>query len=70
MENPVKIPSEIDAEIATLGCIFLEPSVFETVNSVLMVDDFYDNKNRLIFKAILDLNNNGQVVDVTTVTGY
>ena len=70
MENIIKSPSEVDAEIATLGCIFLEPSVFENVNSILMVDDFYDTKNKLIYKAIVNINNNNQVIDPVTVSGY
>lgn len=69
MENPIKIPSEVDAEIATLGCIFLEPSIFETVNASLTTDDFYDSKNKIIFKAILELTNEGKQIDPTTVAG-
>ena len=70
MEQVIKTPSEVESELATLGCIFLEPSIFETVNSILQTDDFYDPKNRLIFKAMLDLFNDGQVIDPTTVTSY
>ncbi|MBQ9448757.1 MAG: replicative DNA helicase [Acholeplasmatales bacterium] len=70
MEQVVKTPCDVESELATLGCVFLEPSIFETVNSILQPDDFYEPKNRLIFKAMLDLFNESQVIDPTTVTSY
>lgn len=66
MKAPV-VPFEKEAEIALLGCIFLDQNIIYQVSDLLSGDDFYDQKNRLIYKAMLDLSRNGRGIDATTV---
>ena len=66
MQGP-NIPCNIEAEIALLGCIFVDENVVLQVSDMLIPDDFHDAKNRLIFKTILNLSREGKKVDVTTV---
>ena len=66
MDEP-KIPSEVEAEIALLGCAFLDSGVFETIYGYLKADDFYDAKNRMIFHSMMELYNGRISIDITTV---
>ena len=65
--NTPSIPCDIDAEIALIGCIFLDENVITEVSDILAPEDFYDAKNRMIYRAMLRLSNSGKNVDVTTV---
>ena len=49
-----KVPQEIEAEIAVLGSIFMEPNLILQVD--LAIDDFYDSRNKLIYKAMKKLS--------------
>ena len=65
-----KIPHNPEAEKAVLGSMIEnENSRIEAI-STLSVDDFYGEKsaNRDIFRATVNLNNKGKVVDITTLT--
>ena len=61
------VPCNVEAEIALIGCIFVDENIVLQVSDMLIPDDFYDPKNRLIFKTILNLSKEGKNVDVTTV---
>ncbi|MGM9969935.1 MAG: replicative DNA helicase [Anaeroplasma sp.] len=66
MNTPI-IPCEIDAEIAVIGCIFLDQNIIYKVSDILSPEQFYDIKNKLIYSTMLDLSKKGQGIDVTTV---
>ena len=66
MEN-LQIPSEVEAEVALLGCAFLDSSVFETIYGYVKPEDFYDAKNKIIFRAMMDLYNQRMGLDLTTI---
>jgi replicative DNA helicase len=67
---PVKqVPSAIEAEIAVIGSIFMEPSSIIIARDSISSDDFYDIKNKLIYKTMILLNDAGMSVDVATVVG-
>ena len=42
MNAPIKIPSELEAEKAVLGGIFMDQSVLVQVIDMLTYDDFYE----------------------------
>ena len=67
MNNQKAIPCELEAEIAIIGCIFLDTNVIYQVVDVLIPEDFYDAKNRLIYKTMVSLSKNGKGIDPTTV---
>ena len=60
-------PQNIEAEQAVLGAIFLNNDSLLTAIEYLHVDDFYRHAHQLIFKAMLDLNDQGSIVDAVTV---
>ena len=70
MNAPIKIPSELEAEKAVLGGIFMDQSVLVQVIDMLTYEDFYDAKHRIIYKAMQELANERKTVDPTTVLSY
>ena len=65
--NAPMVPCEIEAEIALIGCVFLDENIIYQVSDLLAVEDFYDSKNRLIYKTMLQLSKSGKNIDATTV---
>lgn len=61
-------PQHVEAEQAVLGAMMISPDAVSDVAERLEADDFYRNSHQLIFHAIQDLYEQGQPVDVITVT--
>jgi replicative DNA helicase len=64
-----KVPPHNDeAEQAALGAVLLDNDTIDTALEYIKPDDFYSNANRRVFKAILNLYNQGQQrADIITV---
>ncbi|MBO0958425.1 replicative DNA helicase [Neobacillus sp. MM2021_6] len=62
------LPQNIEAEQAVLGAIFLEPSALTLASEILIPEDFYRASHQKIFNVMLHLNDQGQAVDLVTVT--
>lgn len=60
-------PQAIDLEKAILGAIMMDSSCLPTVTNMLFEDAFYRNEHQLIFKAIMNLYDAMQNIDVLTV---
>jgi replicative DNA helicase len=66
-DNPPKtVPNNIDAEAALLGGLLIDPNSRHNING-LQVEDFYLQKHRWIFTAIMDMHRNGEAVDYVTL---
>ena len=63
----LKVPCELEAEGAILGCVFLDQNVIYQIADLLDPDDFYDSRNRFIYKAMIQLSKDGRGIDPTTV---
>ena len=63
----LQIPKNIEAEIALIGCVFVDENVMAQVSDELLPEDFYDSKNKLIFKTMLQLYKEKKNIDVATV---
>lgn len=61
-------PHNIDAEQSVLGALLLDNSAISKVVRYLRPDDFYMESHRVIFDAILELEESGQAADLVTVT--
>ena len=66
----IKVPHEEEAEAAVIGCIFMDENIIVDVQDRLGPDDFYFDKNKIIYKAMLDLFNKGTKVEPLTVISY
>lgn len=61
-------PQNIDAEQAVLGGILLDNTALDRVVDLVVSDDFYRESHRRIFRAMLELNQRGEPVDVLTLS--
>ena len=52
------LPSDIEAEMSVLGVSFLNKESLEKISDEVTEDMFYSDKNRTIFKAIINLYKN------------
>ncbi len=60
-------PQDILAEQSVLGAIFLDESKLVYVREYIEPADFFKYANRLIFQAMIDLSDRGDVIDATTM---
>ena len=66
MANRV-LPHDNEAEMSVLGVAFLSKAALETISDEVTEDLFYNDKNRIIFKAIINLYKDNNPIDATTV---
>ena len=60
-------PNDNDAEMSVLGVAFLNAEALEKICDEVTEDMFYNEKNRIIFKAIVSLYRDHNPIDLTTV---
>lgn len=60
------VPSNIDAEAALLGALLIDHEAVKHIDG-LQADDFYLQKHRWIFTAVMDMHRNGEAVDYVTL---
>ena len=64
MENEIhKIPSSDDSEKAVLGSVLINSDEMSSVQDILVVNDFYNPRNKTIYKAMLDISAEGHIID-------
>ncbi len=64
----MNMPFSLEAEQSVLGAILLDSACLPEVREILVSGEpFYAVNNRMIYEAILDLDNAGQPVDFVTV---
>ncbi|MHA8138081.1 replicative DNA helicase [Lactobacillaceae bacterium Scapto_B20] len=63
-------PQNIDAEKAVLGAIFLDTESLPEAMQYVQSDDFYKNAHRIIFKAMEELSDRDDKIDLITVSNY
>ena len=60
-------PQNVEAEQSVLGAMMIEREAISKVVELLRPEDFYREAHRLIFKAMLELFNKNDAVDLVTV---
>lgn len=60
-------PHNIEAEQATLGSLLINKDALIKIADVVKADDFYVNKNQLIFEAMLDLYAKHEPIDILSL---
>lgn len=63
-------PQNIEAEQAVLGAIFLNTDALADAMEYVEADDFYRRTHQILFQAMVNLNNDGEAIDVLTVQNY
>ncbi len=62
-------PHSLEAEQSVLGGLMLDNAAWDQVADRIIEEDFYRADHRLIFRAIRDLAERGQPLDVVTLAG-
>ena len=60
MQQNLTVPCNVEAEIALLGCVLIDENLMVELSDLLLPDDFYDVKNRLIYRTMLNLSKEGK----------
>lgn len=60
-------PQSLEAEQATLGAMLMEREAVARVVDTLEVDDFYSPQHQVLYRAVIDLFNDGDPVDLVTL---
>ncbi|MDQ5958085.1 MAG: replicative helicase [Patescibacteria group bacterium] len=69
VKSPLKIPpQDTGAEQALLGSIMLKPDAIHEILDIIAADVFYANKHRIIFKAMIELHEKNEPLDIVAVT--
>lgn len=63
-------PNNLDAEISVLGACMLEQQAFYKISQILKPEDFYKSANKIVFEAMLALDNNREPIDEVTLSNY
>ena len=66
-EQVLNVPKSVEAETALIGCILIDENLILEASDVLAPNDFYDQKNKLIFRTMVNLSKEGKNIDVMTV---
>ena len=71
MANPQTMripPHSLESERAVLGSIMLRPDALNEIIDTVFTDSFYAEKHRIIYKAMLDLYNKNEPIDLLSVS--
>ena len=61
-------PHDTEAEKSVLGSILIDPDAIHKVADIISDDSFYDDRHKLLYKAMRTLYENNQPIDALTVT--
>lgn len=63
-------PQNVEAEMSVLGCLMLDRDALIKIGDVLVADDFYDDRHKTIFEAVIGLSEKNVSIDILTVTNW
>lgn len=61
------LPANIEAEKAVLGALLLNDEYISNVAEIIIADDFYNLAHKMIYQAIIDLNQKHKRIDIVTL---
>ncbi len=63
-------PQNPEAEMSVLGCLMLDKDAIVKIADIITPEDFYDDRHKTIFEAILSLYQKNTPLDILTVTNW
>ncbi len=71
-KTPIKHipPHSLEAEVAVLGSILINPESMNKIVEILDIDNFYSPQNRLIYEAAFTLYNQNKPIDYLSLSEY
>ena len=68
-QNNIRIPPQhLESEQAVLGSIMLRKDAMHEVEDMVSADSFYAEKHKIIFQAMLDLDNKNEPIDMLSLS--
>jgi hypothetical protein len=64
------LPQNVEAEVAVLGAILLENGALGEIRSIIGIDDFFSERNRIIFQAFCAIAASGKPIDSIILSAY
>ena len=61
-------PQNLEAETSLLGSLLIDKEAIIKIADIVTPEDFYDNRNAIVFSAIIDLYEKRQPLDLVTLT--
>ncbi len=61
------MPNNLEAEMSVLGCAFLGGNLVDKIVEEMHAEMFFDERNKVLFNAIVQLHNEKNPVDITTI---
>lgn len=69
VKSPLRVPPhDTEAEQALLGSLMLKPYALNEIINTIKPEDFYSEKHRLIYRAMLSLFEKNEPIDLISVT--
>ena len=63
-----ELPNNLEAEKSVLGSCFLSKYALQKASENLLPESFYGERNKIIYQAMLDLQEEATPIDITTIT--
>ena len=67
LQQPQTLPYSEESERAVLAAVLLDSQILPTISGRLTEEDFYLDKHRVIYKAMVDLQEQGTTIDLRTL---
>ena len=67
MNNLRVPPQNLEAERAIIGSVLIDSSVMNKIGDIVKPENFYDNRNQILFEFISKLYSKGKNIDVITL---
>ena len=61
------VPYNTEAEIYVLGSVFIDNKIIDGLIGKLVEDDFYEPRHTMIYRAMVNLRNNGNKIEILAV---
>lgn len=68
LSQPKLPPQNLEAEQSVLGAILLDNAAMPKAMELITEEDFYRTAHRKVYRAMLDLSEEGEVIDLITLT--
>lgn len=62
------LPQDLEAELSILGGVLIDNNSIDRVTEIISGDDFYRDKNKKIFEAMIDLSAQGIEIDIISLS--
>ena len=67
LDPPKSLPHSEESERAVLAAVLLDPRVLPTISGRLRAEDFYLDKHRILYDAMLEIQEAEKTIDLRTL---